>query len=374
VVARWLGVVVWLCVVPAAMALDRPDVTFKVFQFPADQIPRIDGKTDDWAIVPDSYAIGIDQTVDDEGGHSSPDKKDLDFTVKVGWVKGMNKLYFLYEASDNYWDFSRPDLHNDIFEIVVDADASGGPLIDQGHTDVWTKENVGEQLSVRDPRLTVPNLHWASHGVHAQNYHVFTPAQDKDWCMAWSSATWIKELPYANAKVSYNMKPGEAGKIVLEFWITPFDYAGPEGPQRAVESVLSEDKIVPMSFAVIDYDDPQSNKRSFWNLSRHHTMFGNASQLCAFQLMPLEPSFQKPIEANWSFKVVDMDRHIVAFKDLSHGKVNKWHWDFGDGESSSEQNPTHEYRRANSNSTVILDIEGPDGKSRRSKVWDIQMK
>jgi hypothetical protein len=374
VIARLLGVMLCLAVAPMALALDRPDVTFKVFQFPADQIPRIDGKTDDWAIVPDNYAIGIDQTVDDEGGHSAPDKKDLDFTVKVGWVKGLNRLYFLYEASDNYWDFSRPDLHNDIFEIVVDADASGGPLIDQGHTDVWTKENVGEQLSVRDPRLRVPELHYAGHGVHAQNYHVFTPAQDKDWCMAWSSATWIKELPYANAKVSYDVKPGEAGKIVLEFWITPFDYAGPEGPQRAVESVLSENKIVPMSFAVIDYDDPQSNKRSFWNLSRHHTMFGNASQLCAFQLMPLEERFQKPIEANWSFKIVDMDRHIVAFKDLSHGKVTKWHWDFGDGESSTEQNPIHEYRRAGSNSTVILDVEGPDGKSRRSKVWDIQMK
>src|ERR1035441_5606385 len=32
---------------------------FKVFQFPPDQIPRIDGKDDDWAIVPDSYAITL---------------------------------------------------------------------------------------------------------------------------------------------------------------------------------------------------------------------------------------------------------------------------------------------------------------------------
>jgi hypothetical protein len=374
VIARLFGVAMSLCVVSQAFALDRPDVTFKVFQFPADQIPRIDGKTDDWQMVPASYTIGIDQMVDDEGGHTAPDKKDLDFTVKIGWVKGINRLYFLYEATDNYWDFSRPDLHNDMFEIVVDADASGGPLIDAGHADVWTKENVGEQLSVRDPRLKVPELHWASHGVHAQNYHVFTPAQDKDWCMAWSSATWIKELPFANAKVDYSVKPGESGKIVLEFWITPFDYAGPEGPQRAVESVLSENKIIGMSFAVIDYDDPQSDKRSFWNLSRHHTMFGNASQLCAFQLMPLEAGLRKPIEAQWSFKVVDMDRRLFAFKDLSHGKVEKWKWDFGDGETSTEQNPIHEYKTSRNSYTVILDVEGPDGKARRSKVWDLQMK
>jgi hypothetical protein len=359
----------------SVFALEKPDTTYRVFQFPADQIPRIDGKADDWAIVPDSYAVGIDQMVDDEGGHTQPDPKDLDVKVRVGWVKGLNRLYFLYEAYDNYWDFSRPDLHNDIFEIVVDGDASGGPLIDQGHRDVWTADAVGAAMATRDPRLTTPQLHWATHGVHAQNYHIFTPAQDKDWCMAWSSATWIKELPWANAKCIYDFKPGQPGKLVLEFWITPFDYAGPEGPQRAVESVLSDNKLIGLSWAVIDYDNPATEKRSFWNLSRHHTMFGNANQLCAFQLMPLEERFHAaPIEAQWSFKVLDPDQRAVAFRDQSHGKVTGWKWDFGDGETSTEQNPVHTYKQYRSSYVVILDVEGPEGKSRRSKVWDVQFK
>ena len=364
----------WLAfgAVTRVSALDRPDVTFKVFQFPKDQIPRIDGKDDDWALVPDSYAIGMDQLVDDEGGHTAPDPKSLDVKVKVGWVKGENKLYFLYEAYKSYWDFSRPDLHNDIFEVVVDGDASGGPLIDSGHTDVWTKDAVGE-MAPRDPRLSVSDLHWATHGVQAQNYHIFTPALDKDWCMAWSSATWIKEFPYANAVCKYDFKPGEAGKLIEEFYITPFDYAGPEGPQRAVESVLSENKIIGLSFAVIDYRDPNSEKRSFWNLSRHHTMFGNASYLCAFKLMPIEPQLLKKIDAQYSCKVVDMDRRLVAFKDLSVGKVTSWKWTFGDGETSTEQNPIHQFKRTGSFVT-ILDIEGPDGKSRLSKVWDVSLK
>ena len=29
----------------------------KVFQFPSGQVPRIDGKDDDWAMVPESYAV-----------------------------------------------------------------------------------------------------------------------------------------------------------------------------------------------------------------------------------------------------------------------------------------------------------------------------
>src|ERR1035438_5790118 len=43
------------CAIYSARALDRPDVTFKVFQFPQDKIPRIDGDPGDWAIVPDTY-------------------------------------------------------------------------------------------------------------------------------------------------------------------------------------------------------------------------------------------------------------------------------------------------------------------------------
>ena len=53
---------------PAA-ALDRTNEVFKIFQFPPDKIPTIDGKTNDWDIVPESYVIGSDQLVDDNGKH-----------------------------------------------------------------------------------------------------------------------------------------------------------------------------------------------------------------------------------------------------------------------------------------------------------------
>jgi hypothetical protein len=355
-------------------ALDRPEVTYQVFQFPADKIPRVDGDASDWAMVPDAYKIGTDQLTDTDGGHAAANTKTLDVRVRVGWVKGLNRLYFLYEASDDYWDFSKPGLHNDTFEVVVDGDASGGPLIDSLHEDLWTPDVVGKRRAVRDKRIPPGETHWSFHGVHAQNYHIFTPAVDKDWALAWGSATWIKELPWANAATSFNFKPGEPGRLVLEFWITPFDYAGPEGPQRAVESVLFENKIIGLGWIILDYDDVNKDeKNGFWILSRQRDMFGNASDLPAFRLMPLEPQFQKKIEAQWSFKVVDLERRVVAFKDLSVGNITKWHWSFGDGTTSNEQHPVHQYNRAG-NLLVILEVEGPDGKSRRSKVWDVQLK
>jgi hypothetical protein len=358
-----------------ARALDRTDVTFKVFQFPQDQMPRIDGDASDWAIVPDDYAIKTDQFVDDTKKHPQTDPKTLDVKIRVGWVKGLNRLYFLYEAYDDYWDFAQPGLHNDTFEIVVDGDASGGALIDKGHAEFWTPERVGVTAAAKDDRISVPEAHWAIHGVQAQNYHTFTPAAGKDWTMAWSSASWIKEFPWANAKSRYDFKPGQPGKLTLEFWVTAFDYAGPEGPQRAVESVFAENKIIGLSCVIIDYDDVNSrDNNGFWNLSRNHTMYGHASELCAFKLMPLEPSLTPALDAQWSFKVVDMDRRLVAFKDLSVGKVTAWKWDFGDGENSTEQNPEHAYKRTG-NFVTVLEVTGADGaKSRRAKVWDVQLK
>ncbi|MFT3780550.1 MAG: PKD domain-containing protein [Nibricoccus sp.] len=369
----FIGLSFVLCV-SRTVALEKPDITYRVFQFPADKIPRVDGNADDWSIVPEAYVIGIDQFRDDSKKAQKADPKNLDVHVRVGWVKGLNRLYFLYEASDDYWDFAQSGLHNDTFEIVVDGDASGGPLIDKGHKEFWTPSRVGEAAATADERISIDEANWAIHGVHAQNYHIFTPAVNKDWCMVWGVPTWIKELPWANAAQSFSFKPSEGGKYVLEFWITPFDYAGPEGPQRAVESVLRENKIIGLGLAVIDYDDVNApGHNGFWNLSPKHTMYGHASELCAFKLMPFEAALLPKLAAQWSWTVVDMNRRLVAFKDESVGKVTTWHWDFGDGNSSAEQNPQHIYAKPG-NYVIVLEVTGPDGTARRSKVWDVQLR
>lgn len=336
-------------------ALERPDVVFKIFQFPSDKIPSIDAKTDDWNIVPESHAIGSDELRDTVMGHvGSPDPKDLKIKVKVGWVKGMNRLYFLYEADDNYWNMYYK--RGDIFEVVVDGDLSGGQFI--------TNPQLPDAME----------NHFRFRGVHAQNYHIFTPpGEGRDWAMVWGCQPWIRDLPYANHAYSYNFKEGESGHLILEFWITPFDYAPYDGPEGAVESKLEENKLIGLSWSVLDYDKPEGDYTGFWNLSHMTRMDSNASCQVAFRPMPLEPQFRKPIEAQWSFKVVDMDRRMVAFKDLSYGKITSWLWDFGDDTTSTEQNPIHTYKNPG-NFDVVLNIEGPEGKSRRIKVYDVAVK
>jgi hypothetical protein len=342
------------------LALERPGVEFKIFQFPPDRIPTIDGKTNDWDVVPESYVIATDQLKETVKGLGVKyDKNDLDVRVRVGWVRGLNRLYFLYEAFDDYWKFEPAGRLNDLFEVVVDGDLSGGPLISTLHPNASLDKN---------------EAFFSFHGVHAQNYHIFTPAPNRDWAMVWGSQGWIKELPYSNAAYDYNFKSGEPGRLVLEFWITPFDYAPFDGPARAVESKLGENKTLGLSWAVLDYDSPtRSDYDGFWNLSHKTTMYGNASDLVAFRLMPLDTRFRKPVEARWSFQVLDMSRRLVAFHDESHGSITEWRWEFGDGSSSNEQHPTHRYEKPGEYD-VRLSVKGPAGSAEWLKIRYVAVK
>ena len=348
-----------LMIAAAVVGLERPGVEYRVFQFPKNQIPRIDGKTDDWEIVPKNYAIGTDQLRETVLGlEDRHDRSDLNVSVKVGWVKGENRLYFLYEASDDYWDFSRSDLHNDIFEIVVDGDLSGGPLISAMHPDEQLRGKLRTLLDFQ--------------GVHAQNYHIFTPPRDKDWTMVWGAQPWAKELPFANAAYQYDFQPGQNGKLVLEFFVTPFDHA-PVDKSRRIETPLAENKIIGLSWAILDYDDVDSKTYDgFWNLSHKTTMYGNANDLVAFRLMPLEENLRPSIGADWTFKVLNPARRSVAFQDESVGKISSWLWEFGDGNTSTEQHPVHQYQKEGE-FLVTLTVTGPQGTARRTKVWDVTL-
>jgi len=345
-----------------AFALERPDVEFKIFQFSADAMPRIDGQTSDWDIVPTSYAIKGDELRDViTNVGAKPDPKSLDVSVKVGWVKGINQLYFLYEAYDDYWDFALANRHNDIFELVVDADLSGGPFISRFHP---------------NKALTPMEAHFGIHGVHAQNYHINTPHEGQDWNFVWGSQPWAKDLPWANAAYSYDFKPGEGGRLTLEFWITPFDHA-PADEARAIVSQLVEDEIIGMSWAVLDYDDVNKTDNhdmtGFFSLSHVQDMIGNGDKMVAFRLMPLEQRFRDPIEAAWSFQVLDMKRRLVAFQDMSYGDIRSWSWDFGDGKSSTEQHPIHAYEEAGEY-VVTVTVNGPAGQAKHTRVRAVAVK
>jgi len=306
-------------------------------------------------MVPDSFIIGIEELVNTMPGTGTDrDIEDYDLDVKVGWVKGLNRLYFFLEAYDDFWDFDDPALAQDLFELVVDGNMSGGPFINTANKNI---EIMSEY-----------ELYFRGHGEHAQNYHIFTPVRDKDWSMIWGNSYWIKDFPYSHVAYEHDLEQGSSGKLKMEFWITPFDHASHEGFAKSVVSVLEENELIGLSWSVMDFDG--SEIEAFWSLAHDDRMINNASYLCSFRLMPLEEACRKAIDAHWTFKEVDRDERIIHFIDRSEGKITGWHWDFGDGNISHEKNPVHQYKKAGY-WTVILTVEGPAGKSVRSKVWDV---
>jgi PKD repeat protein len=63
---------------------------------------------------------------------------------------------------------------------------------------------------------------------------------------------------------------------------------------------------------------------------------------------------------NYSTSLDTLPLTNLQFRDQSTGTVTGWAWDFGDGQTSTEQNPIHEYA-AVGDYTVALTASGPDG-------------
>lgn len=332
-------------------ALVFSDTELRIFQFPPDCIPLIDGKTDDWDIVPADYTYGTNLLLDVEDGRNMPvDPKDLDVKVRVGWVKGENRLYFLYEAYDNFWDFEGADLHNDMFEISVDGDLSGGEFI----------------------YLDYPNRIMMK-GSHAQNYHILTPAAGKSPAMVWNCPAWLNRMPWFNCRCSYSFRQGESGRLVMECWITPFDYISSDGPEHSVVSTLRENGIIGLSWLIADWDGAEK-RHALPSLSHDVRQVHDASFLRTFRLMPLVDRFQPKIfQAAYDFTIVNMEKRIVAFADRTKGDVAVRKWDFGDGTTSTERNPVHTYKEPGGY-FVTLTVEGSEGKSRYSTLWEVLLK
>lgn len=347
-------------------ATAREGRIFKIYQFSPETMPHIDGNTADWDRVPASYTYGTTLLKDTEDGHGAEiDTTDIDVRVKVGWVKGMNRLYFLYEAYDDFWDFKRfnpKGYLNDIFEIVVDGDFSGGPFI-------YNPLRPEARNWGNHPAHIQNHLEFS--GYHAQNYHIFTPPVNGSWVMIWGSQPWIAAFPHAHQAYDFDFKQGESGKLTLEFWITPYDHAPYEGPERAVESLLYENKVIGLSWSVLDFDG--GDRDGHYNLSHDTRMVSDAAYLCAFRLMPLEKDQLPDIKADWTFDLVKNKVRTVAFKDESLGKIEAWYWDFGNGDYSREQHPIYQYPESGVHYNVSLEVSGAAGTDRKTRFWEVMV-
>jgi PKD repeat protein len=83
-------------------------------------------------------------------------------------------------------------------------------------------------------------------------------------------------------------------------------------------------------------------------------------------LRPEGPVTRRPLAAFTADNVSGAPPLVVRFRDQSSGNPNEWSWEFGDGSTSSEANPSHTYTEAGQY-TVTLTISGRSGRDVVSK-------
>ena len=72
----------------------------------------------------------------------------------------------------------------------------------------------------------------------------------------------------------------------------------------------------------------------------------------------------------WTNDSIDVEQNAVYFWDYSYGNITNWLWDFGDGNTSTEQNPIHTYEN-DGEYVVMLSISGPNCES--STLMDVHI-
>ncbi|NCO36464.1 MAG: hypothetical protein GW893_21710 [Armatimonadetes bacterium] len=243
-----------------------PNTKYPIYRFADDRLPEVDGYPRDWESVPQRCHIGTEALEDTVMGHgTNHDLGSLDVDVVVGWNDKTNRLYFLYRVDDDAHVFT--EKWGDIFEIVVDADHSGGPY----HSFADVDEKTEERLK----------------SAQCQNYHIFTPpGKGRPWAWVWGSQQWLVKKPWARHAYRCDFQQGEPGRLWLEFYITPFDYASYRGAKYSAEHDLEPTQIIGLSWSVLDYDNSDTKYEGFWNLSHHTRMDRTADLLPNFRLMP----------------------------------------------------------------------------------------
>ena len=275
-----IAVAAVLCTSTASLAHVPPNFIGLVWQWPANQIPVLDGNTQEWDIIPDDYAFipeGAVARFEPSTGNfvASTDFNlaSLDFRIVPAYVNGGSRLYFQYERFDDVWTA------DDTFEPVIDGDHSGGNF--------WSEEGQSDEEAAR------------SKGRQAQIYHVlvddgFRLGGDR-WNWFWmTTADWHEQPPWSQMAYDYgNGVPGSFTEVTVtsEFYQTVWDDFNWQDPEGSIQHVFAEGEIIGHQPHIWDFDGNEENYRTEgcecgagWGTNAANESFGDASFLSDYLL------------------------------------------------------------------------------------------
>jgi hypothetical protein len=109
-----------------------------------------------------------------------------------------------------------------------------------------------------------------------------------------------------------------------------------------------------------------NNFMSFDLLNNDRIIDGNNDSIPVVDIGAIEQQISTPVAAFASDTTIGILPFEVQFSDSSTGFITSWEWDFGDGSTSTDQNPVHTYEVADT-FTVSLTVTGPDGTDTETK-------
>ena len=108
----------------------------------------------------------------------------------------------------------------------------------------------------------------------------------------------------------------------------------------------------------------KSNDPGLLNLWLFEGMDGQGGSLnCPYEYVGIEPQLVADFSASPTSRLAPL---TVNFTDQSTGDITSWSWDFGDGSTSTMQNPSHTYTDSGTY-TVSLTVTGPKGSDTETR-------
>lgn len=219
-------------------------IGYFALEVPPNVTIAIDGKGDDWAWFDPAFIYGPDDMIEIITGQVPP-KSDIDMAVMTAWTGANrdNKLYGFTRVTDDTLHVAQTELDNgwldDDFEIITDANHSGGPFRAEG---VVTDVNA-QQFT----------MHIATPGGYNSAYGNGT------WWLRYQAPTeihWVDALAQAQiTTVPAGAKTGAANVTVnYEFSLPLFDEVLLEGEAASPRHTLTAGEIVGLTYQLNDAD------------------------------------------------------------------------------------------------------------------------
>lgn len=241
------------------------------FVYYAPQVPpgvaiAVDGDLGDWSWFPEVLGITTDQAF----VHGGPDifnPKDFDWKIRVAWSDEENELYVACEIRDDiFFPYETPGEREtylyDNFELIVDADHSGG---------LYQGSGVAEEES----------------GTQAQQwmFPLGGPTAGYHFIYLFGGATWYGQFPYSEYAYRYQGDNRHAGEISL----IPFDFTSQEGAAQSRVHDLKADEILGLSCMYDDHDERGTAIDGQWKTHESADGAVDATVIAHFVLLPPPP-------------------------------------------------------------------------------------